>query len=71
MDTDLDTLATALYVTCDDLLVIRPEHALRAPERAGDVPRPAHRSSSPTLVSATRTPISHAMVGASLRSRLL
>ena len=27
MDTDLDTLATALYVTCDDLLVIRPEHA--------------------------------------------
>ena len=27
MDTDLDTLATALYVTCDDLLDIRPEHA--------------------------------------------
>jgi hypothetical protein len=27
VDTDLDTLATALYVTCDDLLDIRPEHA--------------------------------------------
>ena len=27
MDTDLDTLATALYVTCDDLLDICPEHA--------------------------------------------
>ena len=32
MDTDLDTLATALYVTCDDLLVIRPEHAPYRPE---------------------------------------
>ncbi|MEI2778516.1 MAG: hypothetical protein V9G19_21625 [Tetrasphaera sp.] len=27
MDTDLDTLATALYVTCDDLLTRRPELA--------------------------------------------
>lgn len=26
MDTDLDTLATALYVTCDDLLCSYPEH---------------------------------------------
>ncbi len=26
MDTDLDTLATALYVTCDDLLATYPEH---------------------------------------------
>jgi Transposase DDE domain len=26
VDTDLDTLATALYVTCDDLLVSYPEH---------------------------------------------
>ena len=32
VDTDLDTLATALYVTCDDLLVIRPEHAPYRPE---------------------------------------
>ena len=32
MDTDLDTHATALYVTCDDLLVIRPEHAPYRPE---------------------------------------
>ena len=32
MDTDLDTLATALYVTCDDLLVSRPEHAPYRPE---------------------------------------
>ena len=32
MDTDLDTLATALYVTCDDLLVIRPEHGPYRPE---------------------------------------
>ena len=32
MDTDLDTLATALYVTCDDLLVIRPEHAPYRPD---------------------------------------
>jgi hypothetical protein len=27
VDTDLDTLATALYVTCDDLLATYPEHA--------------------------------------------
>jgi hypothetical protein len=26
VDTDLDALATALYVTCDDLLVSHPEH---------------------------------------------
>lgn len=25
MDTDLDTLATALYVTCDDLITAHPE----------------------------------------------
>ncbi|GAA4383967.1 hypothetical protein GCM10023147_03880 [Tsukamurella soli] len=33
MDTDLDTLATALYVTCDDLLKAHPERV--APTPAG------------------------------------
>lgn len=33
MDADLDTLATALYVTCDDLLKAHPERV--APRRAG------------------------------------
>lgn len=31
MDADLDTLATALYVTCDDLLTEFPEHAPARP----------------------------------------
>ena len=33
MDTDLDTLATALYVTCDDLLDIPRTRAVPAGER--------------------------------------
>ena len=31
MDTDLDDLATALYVTCDDLLQSHPERVAAAP----------------------------------------
>lgn len=38
MDNDLDTLATALYVTCDDFLKTRPELAPWRP-RAGLAPR--------------------------------
>ena len=32
MDADLDTLATALYVTADDLLAAHPEHVPARPE---------------------------------------
>lgn len=38
MDTDLDTLATALYVTTDDLLVAHPERVPARP-RVGIVPK--------------------------------
>jgi hypothetical protein len=38
MDTDLDTLATALYVTCDDLIAAHPEQAPSRP-RIGIRPR--------------------------------
>ena len=38
MDTDLDTLATALYVRVDDLLVAHPEHVPQRP-RVGIAPR--------------------------------
>ena len=38
MDNDLDTLATALYVTCDDYLKARPELAPWRP-RVGLIPR--------------------------------
>lgn len=31
MDTDLDDLATALYVTCDDLLQAHPERVAPTP----------------------------------------
>lgn len=34
MDTDLDDLATALYVTCDDLLAARPERVAQGPPGA-------------------------------------
>ena len=38
MGADLDTLATALYVTTDDLLRVRPERVLPRP-RVGFAPR--------------------------------
>lgn len=38
MDTDLDTLATALYVTCDDLLKAHPERVASTPA-GGFTPR--------------------------------
>ncbi len=66
MDAGLDTLATALYVTCDDLLKAHPERV--APRPAGAFLHP-HRRRRNGDVGTTSLPGRHITVPCSLPAR--
>ena len=62
MDADLDTLATALYVTTDDFLIDNPQHRPWRPKVGYPAPRRRRTGHPGSAASAARIHLRGAMV---------